>query len=77
VRFEAGVDGSAQLTARWAVRDTARTILRIKQSQHARQATVATVEGGVNALSAAVADLAEEMAATLQELRAERRAERR
>ncbi len=73
VRFEAGTDGSAQLTARWAVRDTARKILRIKQSQHARQATVATTEGGVNALSAAVADLAEEMAATLQELRAERR----
>lgn len=72
VRFEAGVDGSAQLTARWAVRGTDRKILRVRQSQHARQATAATTEGGVNALSAAVADLADEMATTLGELRAER-----
>jgi len=76
VRFEAGADGSAQLTARWAVRDTARKLLRVKQSQQARQATAATVEGGVNALSATVGDLADEMAATLVELRTESRAER-
>jgi uncharacterized lipoprotein YmbA len=68
VRFEAGVDGSAQLTARWAVRDAARKVVRIRQSQHARQATAATTEGGVNALSAALGDLADEMATTLREL---------
>ena len=50
IRFEAGADGGAQLTARWAVRDAARKVLRIRQSQHARQATAATTEGGVNAL---------------------------
>jgi uncharacterized lipoprotein YmbA len=72
VRFEAAVDGSAQLTARWAVRDHARKIVRVKQSQHARQATMATTEGGVSALSAAVGDLADEMAAAVREL-AERR----
>jgi hypothetical protein len=67
VRFEASADGSAQLTARWAVRDTARKILVIRQSQHAKQSTSATTEGGVNALSAALADLADEMATTLRE----------
>ncbi len=36
VRFEASADGSAQLTARWAVRDGARKIVRIRQSQHSR-----------------------------------------
>lgn len=71
VHFEAGADGSAQLTARWALRDKARKILRIRQSQHARQATAATVEGGVNALSAALGDLSDEMAATVREVRAE------
>jgi uncharacterized lipoprotein YmbA len=68
VRFEASADGSAQLTARWAVRDGARKILRIRQSQHSRQATAATVEGGVNALSAALGDLADEMVTALREL---------
>jgi uncharacterized lipoprotein YmbA len=68
VRFEASADGSAQLTARWAVRDTARKILVIRQSQHAKQSTTATTEGGVNALSAALGDLAEEMATVLREL---------
>ena len=68
VRFEAGVDGSAQLTARWAVRNATRKIVRIRQSQHARQATAATTEGGVNALSAALGDLADEMASTLREM---------
>ncbi len=67
VRFEAAADGSAQLTARWAVRDTARKILVIRQSQHARQAAAPTVEGGVNALSAALGDLADEIAAVLRE----------
>ncbi len=71
VRFEAGDDGSAQLTARWAVRDRDRKILRIRQSQHQRQAATATTEGGVNALSAALGDLADEMAATVREVRAE------
>jgi uncharacterized lipoprotein YmbA len=70
VRFEAGADGGAKLTARWAVRDTNRKILRIRQSQHARQATAATTEGGVDAMSAALGDLAEEMAAVLVELAA-------
>ena len=68
VRFEASADGSAQLTARWAVRDTARKILVIRQSQHAKQSTIATPEGGVNALSAALGDLADEMAMVLREL---------
>ncbi len=78
VRFEAGPDGSAQLTARWAVRDGAGKIQRIKQTQHQRQATGATTEGGVHALSAALADLADEMASVVRELGAERaqRAER-
>jgi uncharacterized lipoprotein YmbA len=71
VRFEAGVDGSAQLTARWAVRNAARKVVRIRQSQHARQATAATTEGGVNALSAALGDLADEMATVLREIGAE------
>jgi len=69
VRFEAGDDGGAQLTARWAVRDRTRKILRIRQSQIQHQATTATTEGGVNALSAALGDLAEEMAATVREIR--------
>jgi uncharacterized lipoprotein YmbA len=73
VRFEAGSDGSAQLTARWAVRDAGRKLVRVRQSQHARQSTAPTTEGGVNALSVTVADLAEEMAAALREVRAERR----
>lgn len=71
VRFEAGVDGSAQLTARWAVRNAARKIVRIRQTQHARRAAAATTEGGVDALSAALGDLADEMATTLGDLRAE------
>ena len=71
VRFEATDDGSAQLTARWAVRDHTRKILRIRQSQHQRQATTASIEGGVNALSAALGDLADEMAATVRDVRAE------
>ncbi|MCC6849276.1 MAG: membrane integrity-associated transporter subunit PqiC [Deltaproteobacteria bacterium] len=73
VRFEADVAGGATLTARWAVRDTGRKILRIRQSQHARRATAATTEGGVDAMSAALGDLAEEIAAVLTELAAERR----
>lgn len=68
VRFEASADGSAQLTARWAVRDTARKIVVIRQSQHAKQSTAATTEGGVNALSAALGDLADEIATVLREL---------
>src|SRR5262249_24592505 len=52
VRFEAGADGSAQLTARWALRDRDRKIIVVRQSQHARQATSPTTEGGVKALSA-------------------------
>ena len=72
VRFEAGVDGSALLTARWAVRNAARKIVRVRQSQHARQATAATTEGGVKALSAALGDLADEIATVLREIHAER-----
>ncbi len=68
VRFEATADGKAELTARWAVRDRARKIVRIRQSQHERQATAATVEGGVNAMSAALGDLSDEIAALLREL---------
>jgi uncharacterized lipoprotein YmbA len=71
VRFEADIDGRAALTARWAVRNAARKIVRIRQSQHARESTAATTEGGVDALSAALGDLAEEIAATLREIRAE------
>jgi uncharacterized lipoprotein YmbA len=66
VRFEAGTDGSAQLTARWAVRDKDRKILTVRQTQHARQATSATTEGGVKALSAALADLADEIATAIR-----------
>lgn len=66
LRFEAGTDGSAQLTARWAVRDRDRKILVVRQSQHARQATSSTTEGGVKALSAALADLADEIAAAIR-----------
>ncbi|MCC6765307.1 MAG: membrane integrity-associated transporter subunit PqiC [Deltaproteobacteria bacterium] len=76
VRFEADAAGNAQLTARWAVRDTGRRILRIRQSQHAGRAGAPTTEGGVDAMSAALGDLAEEMAGVLQELAAERRAPR-
>jgi len=72
VRFEAGIDGSAQLTARWAVRNAARKIVRVRQSQHARQAAAATTEGGVKALSAALGDLADEIATVLREIQAER-----
>ena len=72
VRFEAGVDGRAELTARWAVRNAARKIVRVRQSQHARQATAATTEGGVKALSAALGDLADEIATVLREIHAER-----
>ena len=43
-----------------------------RQSQHARQATAATTEGGVKALSAALGDLADEMATVLREIHAER-----
>ncbi len=68
VRFEASTDGSAQLTARWAVRDATRKVQRIRQSQHAREAKAATTEGGVAALSATVGDLADEMATTINEL---------
>lgn len=73
VRFEADGAGNAKLTARWAVRDTGRKILRIRQSQHAREATSPTTEGGVDAMSAALGDLAEEIAGVLAELAAERR----
>jgi hypothetical protein len=71
VRYEADVDGSAELTARWAVRDAGRKVLRIRQSQHARQAAAATTEDRVSALSAALGDLADEMATVLREIRAE------
>jgi uncharacterized lipoprotein YmbA len=70
IRFEAGADGNAQATMRWAVRDKARKVVRIRQSQHDRQATSASVEGGVNALSAALCDLADEIASVLRELAA-------
>jgi len=70
IRFEATADGKAELTARWAVRDRARKIVRIRQSQHERQAAAATVEGGVNAMSAALGDLSDEIAAVLRELAA-------
>lgn len=70
VRFEAGADGKAEATVRWAVRDKARKVVRIRQSQHERQATTGSVEGGVNALSAALGDLADEIAAVLRELAA-------
>lgn len=73
VRFEADAAGNAKLTARWAVRDTGRKILRIRQSQYAREATSPTTEGGVDAMSAALGDLAEEIAGVLAELAAERR----
>ena len=71
VRFEPGVDASAHLTARWAVRDTGRKILRVRQSQHSARAPVATTEGGVEAMSAALGDLATEIAGVLRELAAE------
>ena len=70
VRFEASADGKAEATVRWAVRDKARKVVRIRQSQHERQAAAASVEGGVNALSAALADLADEIGAVLRELAA-------
>lgn len=70
VRFEAGADGRAEATMRWAVRDKARKIVRIRQSQHDRPATAASVEGGVGALSAALGDLADEIAEVLRELAA-------
>ncbi len=73
VRLEPNAAGNAQLTARWAVRDTARKILRIRQSQHAGRAAAATTEGGVDAMSAALGDLATEMADVLRALAAERR----
>jgi uncharacterized lipoprotein YmbA len=66
VRFEASTDGGAQLTARWAIRDHDRKIIVARQTQHARQATAATTEGGVKALSAALGDLADEIAAALR-----------
>jgi uncharacterized lipoprotein YmbA len=66
VRFEAGADGSAQLTARWAVRDRDRKIVVVRQTQHPRQATAATTEGGVKALSAALGDLADAIAAAIR-----------
>jgi hypothetical protein len=50
----------------------ARKVLRIRQSQHARQAAAATTEDRVSALSAALGDLADEMATVLREIRAER-----
>ena len=67
VRFESTTDGRAHLTARWAVRDAARKVQRIRQSQHEHQAA-ATTEGGVQALSATLGDLAEEIAGGLREL---------
>jgi uncharacterized lipoprotein YmbA len=70
VRFEGTADGRVEVTVRWAVRDRARKIVRIRQSQHDRQAAAATVEGGVNALSAALGDLADEIASVLRELAA-------
>ena len=66
VRFEAASDGSAQLTARWALRDRDRKIIVVRQTQHARQAATATTEGGVKALSAALGDLADEIAAAIR-----------
>lgn len=70
VRFEAAADGRAEATMRWAVRDKGRKIVRIRQSQHDRPATAASVEGGVNALSAALGDLADEIASVVRELAA-------
>jgi uncharacterized lipoprotein YmbA len=71
LRFEATADGTAELTARWALRDRHRKIVRIRQSQHERRSTAATTEGGVKALSAALGDLADEMASTIREVIAE------
>lgn len=67
VRFESTTDGTAHLTARWAVRDGARKVLRIRQSQHEHQAAAST-EGGVQALSATLGDLADEIADVVKEL---------
>jgi uncharacterized protein len=71
VRFEATSDGRAHLTARWAIRDATRRVQRIRQSQHEHQAGAST-EGGVQALSATLGDLADEIASTLRELGAAR-----
>jgi uncharacterized lipoprotein YmbA len=68
VRFEARADGGVHLTARWAVRDATGAIVRIRQSQHVQQAAAATTEGRVEAMSAALGDLALEIAAALTEL---------
>jgi uncharacterized lipoprotein YmbA len=67
VRFESTTDGTAHLTARWAVRDGARKVQRIRQSQHEHQAAAST-EGGVQALSATLGDLADEIADVVKEL---------
>jgi hypothetical protein len=72
VRCETDVDGKAELTARWAVRDAAGKVVRVRQSQHVRQAAAATTEGGVSALSAALGDLADEISTVLREIRGER-----
>jgi len=72
MRFETADDGSALLTARWAVRDANHKVVRVRQSQHQRQAAAATTEGGVKALSAALGDLADEIAGVLSELRSAR-----
>lgn len=71
VRFESTSDGRAHLTARWAVRDSNRKVQRIRQSQHEHQAGP-TTEGGVQALSATLGDLADEIADVLAELAAGR-----
>ncbi len=67
VRFEADADGHVQLTARWAVRNAVRKVVRIRQSQYARTAAAPTTEGSIDALSAALGDLADEIATVLRE----------
>jgi uncharacterized lipoprotein YmbA len=67
VRFEADADGHVQLTARWAVRNAVRKVVRIRQSQYARAAAAPTTEGSIDALSAAVGELADEIATVLRE----------
>ena len=69
MQFERTATGEAQLHARWSIRDPRRGAeVAAKESSFVHRVAPATAAAAVNALSADVGDLSQEIAAALQSL---------
>lgn len=73
LRFERDRSGSAQLKARWAIRDGDDGRLRdARESSFTERTSAQTTEAAVVALSKVAADLSREIAGTIRQLESER-----